>query len=453
MSTRVLVPSGALGLGFDPKALALGIERSPDAICIDGGSTDSGPFYLGTGTSKYSRATTKAEWRELMMARAEASVPLIIGSCGTCGTGATVDWMLDITIEIARELGQEVKVATLRSDQPQQRVRDALDAGQIFPLEPAPHISATTIDACTNIVALAGAEQIGAALNTGADIVLAGRTTDTAVISALPLLRGEHQGGAWHGAKIAECGALCSTVPTSGVVMVEFDEDGFTVEALAEDARCTPYSVSSHMLYENADPYVLYEPGGHLNVSNACYSALDDARVRVTGSEWHDAKDYTVKLEGTIVAGYQTTILALLRDAHYVANARAWVTKLTAFLKDNIAKRMDLLDTEYDLEFRLIGVDATLGELEAKTALPTEVGVLGIITAQSQETASEIGRLVNPWVLHYPLTQHEELPTFAFPHSPAHSDRGALFEFSLNHVLKLDDPLSAFTLDVTTVSQ
>ena len=50
MPTRVLVPSGVLGLGFDLAALERGIAARPDIICIDGGSTDSGPYYLGTGT-------------------------------------------------------------------------------------------------------------------------------------------------------------------------------------------------------------------------------------------------------------------------------------------------------------------------------------------------------------------------------------------------------------------
>ena len=78
-----------------------------------------------------------------------------------------------------------------------------------MPLSPAPEITAEGIAAMSNIVALAGAEQVQAALATGAEIVICGRTTDTAIISALPLLRGDDPGGAWHGAKIAECGALC----------------------------------------------------------------------------------------------------------------------------------------------------------------------------------------------------------------------------------------------------
>lgn len=450
-TTRVLVPTGALGISFTASAFARGVESKPDVICVDGGSTDSGPYYLGTGTSKYSRAVTKAEWRELMIAREKAQVPLVIGTCGTCGADASVDWMLSITREIAEELGQTVKVATLYSSQPIERVQEALKAGRVTPLEPAPEISEESLAECSNIVALAGAEQIGAALDTGADIVLAGRATDTAIVSALSLRRGDHAGAAWHGAKIAECGALCSTEPTSGVILLDIDREGFTVEPMADDASCTPHSVSAHMLYENSDPFILYEPGGHLDVTEARYVSLDARRVRVTGSQWVPSDRYTVKLEGARIGGYQTTIMAVLRDERYVANAREWTEKLHAFVTNEIEKRMGLTASDYDLEFRLIGVDSALGELETKPSNPAEVGVLGIITASDAELSSEIGKLINPYVLHYPLTKDEELPTFAFPYSPAQSERGALYEFCLNHVMTLDDPMDAFRLEVIEV--
>ena len=448
MTTRVLVPSGVLGLGFDRAALDRGVAMSPDIICIDGGSTDSGPFSLGAGQSKYSRAATKSEWRALMQARAQAGVPLVIGTAGTCGTDSTVDWMHDITVELAQELGQSLRIARLYSQQPTARVAEALAAGRIAPLPPAPEIR---LDDLTNIVALAGAEQIQAALATGADIVIAGRTTDTATIAALPLSRGDAAGGAWHGAKIAECGALCSTNPTSGVILVDFDAEGFTVEPLAQGARCTPHSVSAHMLYENSDPFRLYEPGGHLDVTGARYTALDDRRVRVEGSAWVPGP-YTVKLEGARIAGYQTTILAILRNAHYARNAQAWVDRLTGFLQAEITTRMGLAPADYGLEFRLIGVNGALGALENRAGDPVEVGVLGIVTARSQAEAAEIGKLINPFVLHYPLTDDEELPTFAFPYSPATTDRGPLYEFALNHVMALDDPMAAFRLTVTEVT-
>jgi hypothetical protein len=386
-----------------------------------------------------------------MLARAEAGVPLVIGTAGTCGADACVDWMFDITQEIATELGQSLRVARLYSGQPSARITDALAAGRIRPLTPAPEISAETLAQMTNIVALAGAEQIQAALNTGADIVIAGRTTDTAIIAALPLMRGDHAGAAWHGAKVAECGALCSTNPTSGVILVDFDSEGFTVEPLATGATCTPHSVSAHMLYENSDPFILYEPGGHLDVTQTKYTALDATRTRATGSKWVPGQ-YTVKLEGARAAGFQTTLIAVLRDAHYVANAQAWADKLHGFLTALIAKRMGLDAASYALDFRLIGVNAALGAMENRSGDPVEVGVLLIITAETQALASEIGKLANPHMLHYPLTENEELPTFAFPYSPAQSDRGALYEFALNHVLELDDPMSAFRLLVSEVN-
>ena len=449
--TRVLVPCGALGLGFDRVALAAGIAAKPDIIAIDGGSTDSGPSYLGTGTSKYSRASNKAEWRDLMVARAEAGVPLVIGTSGTCGTDATVDWMLGITRELAEELGQSLKIATLYSDQPAERVKSALAAGRILPLTPAPEISDAVLDACTNIVALAGAEQILVALNTGADIVLAGRTTDTAINSALPLARGAHAGGAWHGAKIAECGALCSTLPRSGVVILDFDETGFTVTPMAKGTACTPQTVSAHMLYENSDPFILFEPGGHLDVTGATYEALDERSVRVTGSRWVPSETYTVKLEGARIAGYQTVGLAILRDPRYVENAAVWAKDIETRVGCEVAQRLGLEVSDFDLELRLIGINAALGDLEPVAPMPVEVGVLAIITAATQALATEIGKMVNPYLLHHPLTAEEEMPTFAFPFSPAEIPRGPLFEFCLNHVMVLDNPMEAFRLDVIDV--
>lgn len=445
MATRILIPSGVLGLGFDEDALWLGVGNAPDLIAIDGGSTDSGPASLGSGTSKYSRAAIKAEWRVLMQARAKAGVPLVIGTCGTAGGDAHVDWMYDITCELAAELGQSLRIARLYSEQPPARLRAAFEAGRVTPLDPAPDHDAAQIADLTRIVALAGAEQIQDALSSGADIVLAGRTTDTAIIAALPLARGEDPGGAWHGAKIGECGALCSTHPTSGVIQIDFDAQGFRVTPLAQGAKCTPHSVCAHMLYENADPYLLYEPGGHLDVSQARYEAIDDRSVRVTGATWHP-EPYRVKLEAARVAGYQTTLLALLRNRHYVENANAWADRLLAFLSGKIADGMGLATDAYTIDLRLIGRNATLGDLETRPGDPNEVGAFVIVTARSQQEATEIAKLINPFLLHYPLTDHEELPTFAFPYSPAHSERGALYEFALNHVMSLDTPMEAFRL-------
>ena len=448
VTTKILIPSGALGLGYDRDALMRGIALKPDLIAIDGGSTDSGPHYLGTGTSKYSRSSIKSEWRELMQARAMANVPLVIGTAGTCGADDAVDWLLDITREIATETDQDVTVAILKSGQPVDRVMNALDRGRITPLEPVIDIDHSVLQSCTNIVALAGAEQIQAALNTGADIVIAGRATDTATIAALPLARGCHAGGAWHGAKIGECGALATTNPSSGTIMITFDADGFTVEPMGQNARATPYTVSAHMLYENSNPLQLYEPGGHLDVTGATYTALDDRRVRVTGSTWVPSDTYTVKLEGARCGGYQCVSLALIREARYVQNIETW----TKAVEENCRqKAQERIEGDFTLELRLIGLNATLGEQDVNAQIGTEVGVLGIVTAPSEMVAKEVAKMLNPYLLHMPLTDDEEMPTFAFPFSPNEMNRGEIYEFCLNHVMELDDPMQAFSLTIEQV--
>lgn len=446
---RVLIPSGALGLNYDKVALQRGIDAKPDIIVIDGGSTDSGPAYLGQGMSKYARSSTKIEWAGLMKARAKANVPLIIGTAGTCGADSATDWMLDITREIASEQGNPLKIAILYSGQNADTIAQAYADGKITPLGNAPDITADTFTGCTNIVALAGAEQITQALNTGADIIIAGRTTDTAIIAALPLQKGCHAGGAWHGAKIGECGALCATNPQSGVILVDFDDTGFTVTPLADGAHASPHTVSAHMLYENADPFILYEPGGHLDVTQSKYTALDDTSVRVEGSEWVPSERYTVKLEGAKPAGFQTVLMVLLRDRHYVDNAQVWADDI---VKKCTAKAQDRLNTEdFTIELRLIGQTASFGTLETRTNDPVEIGVLGMVTAKTESMADEIGKMLNPYLLHHPLTTDEEQPTFAFPFSPAEMPRGQIYEFALNHVMTLNDPMEAFRLEVHNI--
>ena len=218
---------------------------------------------------------------------------------------------------------------------------------------------------------------------------------------------------------------------------------GFTMTPMGEGARATPHTVSAHMLYENSDPFILYEPGGHLDVTEARYTALDEKRVRVEGSRWVPSQTYTVKLEGARVAGYQSVTLALVRDPRYVAHINDWCADIT---RKCSAKAQDRLQGDFSIELRVIGKDATLGLLDEHGSCGSEVGVMGVVTAESAALSREVAKMLNPYLLHHPLTEDEEMPTFAFPFSPAELGRGASYEFCLNHVLALNDPMDAFRL-------
>lgn len=227
---------------------------------------------------------------------------------------------------------------------------------------------------------------------------------------------------------------------------MDFDATGFTITPLADGAKASPHTVYAHMLYENSDPFILYEPGGYLDVRGASYTALDDTRVRVEGSQWVPSQDYTVKLEGARVAGYQVVAMALLRDTRYVANAQEWADDIAAKARAKVEARLGI--TDFHIELRLIGQNASFGPLETKASTPNEIGVTAIVTASTEERASEIAKILNPYLLHHPLTQEEEQPTFAFLFSPPEMVRGATYAFALHHTLTLTDPMEAFRLEV-----
>ncbi|HEV2739007.1 MAG TPA: acyclic terpene utilization AtuA family protein, partial [Candidatus Elarobacter sp.] len=435
----VIVPVGALGAGVRAADVRRGIALGAHAIAADAGSTDSGPFYLASGISKYSREAVAHDLRVLMAVREEARIPLLIGSCGTSGCDDAVDWTLEIALDIARELGQSPKIAVLYSEQRAERIASMNVNGAVSPLAPSGALTAEAIDSCTHIVAVMGPEPYIDALRAGADIVLGGRTTDTAVLAAVPLMRGAGAAPAWHAGKVAECGGQCTVDPTDGGVLIRVRAEDFDVEPLSVRNRCDPHSVSAHMLYENSDPYRLIEPGGVLDVIDADYVALDDRVVRVTGSRFAPAP-YTMKLEGAAPGPFQTIMFIGIADPAVLASIDLFVERLSAALYDRVRDTLGEGAGEFDISLRAYGWNAVLGRpLPRGTTPPPEVGIMFVATAASQAIATRIAKACNSHFFHFPLRRDVELPSYAFPFSPAEIERGQVFEFRINHVVRVED--------------
>src|ERR1700731_2047105 len=101
---RVVAPCGTLGHGFPKESLQSALEGHVDAIICDAGSTDAGPYYLGTGTSYFDREAVKADYRQMVAAGRRMGCPVIVGSSGMAGGNRNVDWMLDIAKEVFAEM-------------------------------------------------------------------------------------------------------------------------------------------------------------------------------------------------------------------------------------------------------------------------------------------------------------------------------------------------------------
>lgn len=450
--TRVIVPAGMLGAGFTAEAVERGIALGGHAIAIDGGSTDSGPYYLGAAAPKMPAEAISADLRVMLTRGAAAGIPVIVGSAGTSGTDTGVDWVAGLVAEIAEEEGLALTVARIYSELAPEAVVALVEAGRTRPLPPAADLTAERVRRCDHIVGLMGAEPIIAALDAGADVVIGGRATDTAVIAAVPLREGRPAGPSWHAAKTAECGGQCTTNPRGGGVLVIVDDEGFTVDPLEPTSAATPTSVAAHMIYENADPNVMREPSGTLDVTDAVYTALDDRRVRVTGSRFTEQAP-TVKLEGSGLIGHQSIAIAGIKDPEVLASIDVWADGLRAFVAAKVADVLGLGADVVDVQVRCYGWNAVLGELDPDTGPPREVGAVLIATAPDQATATKVVKLANPYLLHMPLPGMDHLPSFAFLTSPAEIPRGPLYEFLLQHVVTVDDPGELFRTEIEEVGR
>ena len=96
----------------------------------------------------------------------------------------------------------------------------------------------------------------------------------------------------------------------------------------------------------------------------------------------------------------------------------------------------------------MYGYNAILGDLDPAPPVPREVGVMLVVSAADQRTATAISKIANPLLLHLPLPGMTYLPSFAFATSPAHIDRGAAYEFVLNHVVDVAAPTELFRLEL-----
>ncbi len=438
---NVLVPTGALGAGVREADVAAGLAMGAHAIACDAGSTDSGPAYLATGIAKYSRDAVKTDLAILMRAQAQAGLPLLIGTCGTSGSDAALNWTRDIALEIARENDLHPRIALLYSEQAPELIVAKAREGRVTPLAPMVDADPALFGKCERIVALMGPEPYIAALNAGADIILGGRTTDTAVLAAVPLLRGAGAGPAWHAAKIAECGGLCAVSPRDGGVMIHVGQEAFEIEPLSASNSCTPRTVSAHMLYENSDPFQLIEPGGILDVTDARYTAVDDRVVRVTGSRFL-ARPYTMKLEGASTGAFQTIMLIGIQDRAVLKELDRFLEQMHRHLTQRVRDTMGARVGDFDISLRPYGANAVSGlPMPASSPAPVEIGLLFIATAATQELATQITKTCNPLFFHMPLNRDTPLPSYAFPFSPAEIERGAVYEFMLNHVVHVDHAL------------
>ena len=451
---RILSATGILGSGFREETLRRAMALAPDFIGADSGSTDPGPYYLGSGETLFSDSAYKRDLRLILMAARAAKIPAIIGSACTAGTDSQLEKLVGIARDIAREEKLSFRLAAIRSEQDRGYLQRKLREGKITPLANAPMLDEQVIDRSAHIVGMCGIEPYVAALESGAEVVIAGRSSDTSIFSALPVMRGINPATVWHAAKILECGAACVVLRKyPDCMFATVADDHFVVEPPNPEYRCDPASIASHNLYENSTPYELVEPSGVLNTVDAKYEAISDRAVRVSGSTFKTAERYTIKLEGAELAGYQSLIVGSVRDPVILRQFDSWLDGLVKAAKDRIrAVFGPEIDSQYHFDVRVLGKNASMGKLEPETRLGHEAGLLFQVTAKTQELATALMKSVGHIAVHYPVPEWSGLITsIAFPYSPPEIARGPGYRFNMNHVVEPATPLEMFGIEFESV--
>ena len=260
-----------------------------------------------------------------------------------------------------------------------------------------------------------GSGPIVEALRRGANVVITGRSTDTAL--TMGPLRFEFGWGdadydrlaagivAGH---IIECGAQCSggnclfdweSIPdlaNVGYPIVEGNADGsFVVTKHAgTGGRVSIPTVTEQLVYEMGDPRSYVTPDVVADFTTIQLEAAGDNRVRVSGIRGRAPTD-SLKVSVAYQAGFKAigTLVYAWPDA--LAKARAADRVLRERL-ERMGLRFDRILTEF------LGVSATHGHLAGESHDPPEVQLRVGVRASERRAVERFTREIAPLVLNGP---------------------------------------------------
>jgi hypothetical protein len=445
---KILAPCGILGYGYPKSSFLKGMSYKPDAIVVDAGSTDAGPHKLGAGVAIVSEKACKKDLEIMITEGAKAGIPVIIGSAGGSGGRVHVEWTWNIIKEILKEQAlQSQKVAIIWADIPKEAVIEKLHNGKVQPLGlSVKELTEERLDLTNGIVAQMGHEPIVKALESGADIIICGRAYDPSPFAAVAVYHGFPLSYGYHAGKILECAALCAVPGTTKDCMLgTITEEGFLITPLSDDRICTPLSVAAHTFYEKDHPYILHGPGITLNLKDCEFKQVDEKSVFVTGSRIEQSNPYCIKLEGAMKVAYRTFVVAGVRDSLMISR----LEEIERLAEEQVRTYYsDIPEEDYTIHFINYGMNGVMGELEPSKELPHEVGIVFEVIAKSQELADAVCGSLRSSLLHYGyIGRKSTAGNLAFPFAPSDISFGPVYEFSVYHLMEVEDSCQMFPIE------
>lgn len=444
---RLVSTSGILGYGYPEACLNAAMERGVDMIGCDGGSTDPGPYYLGSGKPFVSLRAMKRDLRLMLIAAIRHKVPMVVGTAGGAGGEPHLQLVAQMVRDIAKEEGLNFRMALIHSEQDKAYIKQRIREGRTRPLGRFPILDEATVDRASRIVGMCGPEPYMRALGEGAQIIIGGRTSDPAPFAACAMTGQSPPAQAWYAGKMLECGALPAWPKGPDCLHVIVRDDSVDCEPMGERA-CTPLSVANHSLHENASPIRHVEPGGILDTSECVFEQISAKATRISGMRWHPAEAYTVKLEGVERVGHRGLSICATRDPILIGQLDHFLD----LVRDLVAKKaadLDIGPDDYRLHIHCYGRDGVMGARETtRNASAHEIGFVLDVVAQDPDITQAVIALSRTSMLHsdFPGRLCKE-GNMAIPFSPSDLSAGEVFRFSMSHVVLPKDPYEMFKIE------
>jgi hypothetical protein len=315
--------------------------------------------------------------------------------------------------ELARELGVTgLRIGVVEGDDLLPRLQDLIAAGHPLKNMDSGEPLAPVVDKVMSANAYLGAEPIVRALAQGAQIVLCGRITDTALALA-PMIHEFGWGGEdWDrlaagtiAGHIIECGAQCTggnfsrwwEVPdlwNVGYPLVEAREDGTFVVTKHEGTggMVTVDTVAEQLVYEMSDPSGYITPDVTADFTSIRLRQDGKDRVEVSGIQGGPKTPF-LKISGSYLAGYKASGQITISGPRAVEKAR--------LAADIVWKRLERAGVTFapdEREEELLGTGACLpGVFAVPEELPEVVLRLGVRHADSAKV-ERFGKEIAPLV-------------------------------------------------------
>ncbi len=312
---------------------------------------------------------------------------------------------------------EKLKIAVVTGDDLLGRLDELIEGGHALANMDTGEPLSTIRDRVLSANAYIGSVPIVEGLERGANVVITGRSTDTALTMAP--LRYEFGWGATDWNKLAagiiaghiiECGAQCSggnclydwrSIPDLGNVgypIAEAKPDGTFVitKHPGTGGRVSVPSVTEQLVYEMGDPHEYITPDVVADFTTIRLEQDGADRVRVFGIEGRPA---TEKLKVSIAyrSGFKAVGTLVYSWPEAVDKARAADTILRERL-DRLGLKFDQILTEF------VGVSATHGSLAGQTRLESvpEVQLRVGVRGENRRDIERFTREIAPLVLNGP---------------------------------------------------